>query len=99
MVVLRHSWGPPSGVASRARGTRTVTAPNVPIRLRSRWPWRWPDTGDLTASALGPVSGVGFRPRSGGFCKEPEHPRRAEWQTDDPGDGLPVSIRPKRFSA
>src|SRR5215217_386485 len=35
MVVLRHSWVPPSGVASRARGTQTVTAPNVPIRLRA----------------------------------------------------------------
>src|SRR4029077_5457711 len=33
-----------SGGASRARGTQTVTAPNVPIRVRSRWPWRWPDT-------------------------------------------------------
>src|SRR5215211_9062555 len=29
---------------------------------------------------------LGFPPRSGGFCKEPEHPRRAEWHTDDPGD-------------
>jgi hypothetical protein len=40
-----------------------------------------------------------FPPRSGGFCKEPEHPRRAKWHTDDPGDGLRVSIRPNRFSA
>src|SRR3954452_23324774 len=58
MEALRHSLVLPSGVASRARGTQTVTAPNVPIRVRSRWPWRWPDTGDRDASALGPFSGV-----------------------------------------
>jgi hypothetical protein len=45
------------------------------------------------------VTDVDFPPRSGGFCKEPEHPRRAKWPTDAPGDGLRVSIRPKRFSA
>src|SRR4051812_32154601 len=44
-------------------------------------------------------SQLGFPPRSGGFCKEPEHPRRAKWHTDDLGDGLRVSIRPNRFSA
>src|SRR3954468_25085870 len=58
MDALRHSLVPPSGVASRARGTQTVTAPNVPIRVRSRWPWRWPDTGERAASALGSVSGA-----------------------------------------
>src|SRR3954471_13218596 len=58
MEALRHSLVPPSGVASRARGTQTVTAPNVPIRVRSRWPWRWPDTGERAASALGSVSGA-----------------------------------------
>src|SRR3954453_21072997 len=58
MDALRHSVVPPSGVASRARGTQTVTAPNVPIRLRSRWPWRWPDTADRAASSPEPVSGV-----------------------------------------
>src|SRR3954465_1992383 len=42
-------------------------------------------------------SWLGFPPRSGGFCKEPEHPRRAKWHTDDLGDGLRVSIRPNRF--
>jgi hypothetical protein len=36
---------------------------------------------------------------SGGFCKEPEHPRRAEWHRDDRGDGSPASTKPKRFSA
>src|SRR3954468_4946451 len=58
MDALRHSVVPPSDVASRARGTQTVTAPNVPIRLRSRWPWRWPDTADRAASSPEPVSGV-----------------------------------------
>src|SRR4051794_30382342 len=58
MDALRHSVVPPSGVASRARGTQTVTAPNVPIRLRSRWPWRWPDTADRAARV---VAGTGLR--------------------------------------
>src|SRR4051812_2891682 len=61
MEALRHSVVPPSGVASRARGTQIVTAPNVPIRVRSRWPWRWPDTGERAASALGSVSGALLR--------------------------------------
>jgi hypothetical protein len=45
------------------------------------------------------VAGLGFPLWSGGFCKEPEHPRRAEWHRDELGDGSPASIRPKRFSA
>jgi hypothetical protein len=36
---------------------------------------------------------------SGGFCKEPEHPRRAEWHKDECEGGLRGSTRPKRFSA
>jgi hypothetical protein len=38
----RHSVVPPSSRASRARGTRTVSGPNVPITWRSRWPGRQP---------------------------------------------------------
>jgi hypothetical protein len=41
---------------------------------------------------------VGFLLRSGGFCKEPEHPRRMVWQIGGPGDDLRGSTRPKRFS-
>ena len=41
---------------------------------------------------------VGFPLWSGGFCKEPKHPRRMEWHTNDLGDGLRASTRPKRFS-
>jgi hypothetical protein len=40
MVVFRHSAVLPSGVVSRARGTRLVVAPKVPIKLCCRWPWR-----------------------------------------------------------
>jgi hypothetical protein len=41
---------------------------------------------------------VGFPLWSGGFCKEPKHPRRMEWHRNEPGGGSPASIRPKRFS-
>jgi hypothetical protein len=41
---------------------------------------------------------LGFPLWSGGFCKEPEHPRRMKWHTSDLGDGLRASTRPKRFS-
>src|SRR3954462_1456973 len=36
---------------------------------------------------------------SGGFCNDPEHPRRAEWQRDGPGGSFQRSTRPERFSA
>jgi hypothetical protein len=49
-------------------------------------------------SILGEL-GMGFPLRSGGFCQEPEHPRRAKWHTGDLGGGLRGSTRPKRFSA
>ena len=42
---------------------------------------------------------LGFPLRSGGFCKEPEHPRRMVWRRNEPEGGSPASIRPKRFSA
>src|SRR3954451_22224881 len=45
-----------------------------------------------------PCVGVGFPLWSGGFCKEPKHPRRMEWHRNEPGGGSPASIRPKRFS-
>jgi len=53
-----------------------------------------------TANPPAPVDNeVDFLPRSGGFCKEPKHPRRMEWHRNEPGGGSPASIRPKRFSA
>jgi hypothetical protein len=36
MVAFRHSAVFPSGVVSRARGTRMVVAPKVPIKPRYR---------------------------------------------------------------
>src|SRR5215217_175388 len=41
---------------------------------------------------------VGFPLWSGGFCKEPKHPRRMVWQKGGPEGALRASIRPKRFS-
>jgi hypothetical protein len=35
---------------------------------------------------------------SGGFWKEPQHPRRMEWQKGGPEGALRASTRPKRFS-
>ena len=57
IVAFRHLLVLPSGVASRARGTRTVVAPKVPKRLRSRWPCREPTappgaTAGVSATAL-----------------------------------------------
>ena len=50
----RHPAVPPSSRASRARGTLTVPAPDVPITCRSRRPWRHP---------RGPSSARSQRPR------------------------------------
>src|SRR3954452_9669728 len=44
------------------------------------------------------IKDLGFPLWSGGFCKEPKHPRRMEWHRNEPGGGSPASIRPKRFS-
>jgi hypothetical protein len=41
---------------------------------------------------------LGFPLWSGGFCKEPQHPRRMVWQKGGPEGALRASIRPKRFS-
>src|SRR3982751_510866 len=53
-----------------------------------------PDTA-LATLAAEPVADtrLGFPPRSGGFCKEPKHPRRMEWRRNEPGGGSPASIR------
>src|ERR1700730_14922069 len=40
MVAFCHSAVLPSGASKRARGTRTVTGPKVPISPRWRWPCR-----------------------------------------------------------
>src|SRR3982751_2116952 len=38
---------------------------------------------------------LGFPLWSGGFCKEPKHPRRMVWQKGGPEGALRASIRPK----
>ncbi len=42
---------------------------------------------------------VGFPPGSGGFCKEPEHPRRAPWQRSEPDGASRGSSRRRCVSA
>ena len=39
---------------------------------------------------------VGFPPGSGGFCKEPEHPRRAPWRRSEPDGASRGSSRRRR---
>src|SRR3954467_2552914 len=54
----------------------------------AKWRALSPDLGPWARAAQTFIRwarlGVGLPPWSGGFCKEPEHPRRAEWHRDDP---------------
>jgi hypothetical protein len=86
---LRTFGGPP------AQGTPCIEKLYVPdtdfaaiVRARALL-----DFGALKSQLS---KGLGFPPGSGGFCEEPEHPRRAAWQRSGPDGASRGSSRRRR---